>query len=601
MFKTSGRILRECPPKLYLDAVRRQGIHYASLGSIPPEVREILVTREDPKFYSHKGILPKSMFRAFRRGLHSDVPMAGASTITQQLMKNLYLSCDRSVLRKLKDIVLALLVENRSMLTKDEILELYFNCVRYGPDIYGIADAAEYYFGKTADKLTCNQAVILATAAISPYWRRPIEDPIAFTKHRNDSLYELVGFRAMGPGTAQMLAHVYNPLIGLDPELRRMKDIFGVNDEPKTADGLVSYARSMTGSPYWKGAFGQTAVLGLLNHLRWDHPDEYTGAGFLEDLGKRVFDDAGLIKGYLWSSSTDAMPYHDRNHDWTGAMFYENAAEKGCMDSFDGENGRLLYTAAPDGKAGHVGIYSSEGLVYHAKDRASGVVCEPFAAEEWDLWSGIPAYESALPADPEIPGRKRGYRNIPADIDDLGRSHLVSYTALSPNCSDRRGRPVTRITPHYAAGDPTVEVLGRIFADGSREASANYGIGSDGRIGMFVEESRRSWASGDPDNDERAVTIECANQMDGSLTDECWDSLVALCADICIRNGIRDCSYTGDTDGVLTMHRWFADTECPGPWLSEQFERLSREVNSKINTGTGEGADRDSHITPCMI
>jgi hypothetical protein len=79
--------------------------------------------------------------------------------------------------------------------------------------------------------------------------------------------------------------------------------------------------------------------------------------------------------------------------------------------------------------------------------------------------------------------------------------------------------------------------------------------------------------------------------MDGSLTDECWDSLVALCADICIRNGIRDCSYTGDTDGVLTMHRWFADTECPGPWLSGQFDRLSREVNSKINTGTGEGAD----------
>ena len=130
------------------------------------------------------------MFRAFRRSLHSDVPMAGASTITQQLMKNLYLSCDRSVLRKLEDIVLALLVENRSMLTKDEILELYFNCVRYGTDVYGIADAAEYYFGKAADKLTCNQAVILANAAISPYWWRPIEDPIAFTKHRNDSLYE---------------------------------------------------------------------------------------------------------------------------------------------------------------------------------------------------------------------------------------------------------------------------------------------------------------------------------------------------------------------------------------------------------------------------
>jgi hypothetical protein len=495
------------------------------------------------------------------------------------------------VVRKIREAALAIRVEYSSMLTKDEILELYLNCVRYGPDVYGLADAAEYYFGKTADALTRNQAVILATAAISPYWRRPIEDPIAFTKHRNDSLYELVGFRAMGPGAAQILAHVYNPLIGLDPELRRMKDIFGVSDEPKTADGLVSYAGAMTGSPYWKGAFGQTAVLGLLNHLRWDHPDEYTGTGFLEDLGKRVFDDAGLIKGYLWSSSTDALPWHDRDHDWTGAMLYENAAEKGGMDSFDGENGRLLYTAAADGKVEHVGIYSSEGLVYHAKDRASGVVCEPFVAEEWDLWSDIPAYERALPADPEIPGGKRGYRNIPADINDLGKSPLATYTALSPNCSERHGRPVTRITPHYAAGNPTVEMMGRIFADGSREASANYGIESDGRIGMFVEESRRSWASGDPDNDERAVTIECANRQDGSLTDECWDSLVALCADICIRNGISDCSYTGDTDGVLTMHRWFADTECPGPWLSGQFDRLSREVNSKISALKAGDAD----------
>ena len=73
MFKTAGRILRECPPKLYLDAVRGQGIHYASLGSIPPEVREILVTREDPRFYSHKGILPKSMFRAFRYTRGSEI------------------------------------------------------------------------------------------------------------------------------------------------------------------------------------------------------------------------------------------------------------------------------------------------------------------------------------------------------------------------------------------------------------------------------------------------------------------------------------------------------------------------------------------------
>lgn len=85
----------------------------------------------------------------------------------------------------------------------------------------------------------------------------------------------------------------------------------------KTPDGLVRFARSMTGSPYWKGAFGQTAVLGLLNHLRWDWPDEYESTDYLEDLGKRVFDDAGLVKGYLWSASADSAPLHDRERDWT--------------------------------------------------------------------------------------------------------------------------------------------------------------------------------------------------------------------------------------------------------------------------------------------
>ena len=82
-------MLRKCPPKAYLEAVRRQGSHYAPLESIPPEVREIFVTREDPKFYRHKGVLPKQILRAFKYGIRKHVTMPGGSTITQQLMKNL--------------------------------------------------------------------------------------------------------------------------------------------------------------------------------------------------------------------------------------------------------------------------------------------------------------------------------------------------------------------------------------------------------------------------------------------------------------------------------------------------------------------------------
>lgn len=167
----------------------------------------------------------------------------------------------------------------------------------------------------------------------------------------------------------------------------------------------------------------------------------------------------------------------------------------------------------------------------------------------------------------------------------MSNSPLVCYTALSPNHSGRRSQPITKITPHYMAGNCSIEVCGQIFAPTSRQASSNYGIGSDGRVGMYVEEKNRAWTSGSGWNDNRAVTIECANLADGSLTQACWGSLVELCADICRRNGIEDCSYTGNADGVLTMHCWFQSTDCPGPWLSKQFARLSREVNARLAGG----------------
>lgn len=165
----------------------------------------------------------------------------------------------------------------------------------------------------------------------------------------------------------------------------------------------------------------------------------------------------------------------------------------------------------------------------------------------------------------------------------MSNSPLVSYTKLSPNYSTGRNHKIDRITPHYVGGNCSVETLGEIFAPTARRASSNYGIGSDGRIGMYVEERNRAWTSGSSYNDNRAVTIECANLSDGSLTDACWKSLVNLCVDICRRNGITNLNYTGDDNGNITMHKWYQDTDCPGPWLSKQFTRLAREVNAKLD------------------
>ena len=165
----------------------------------------------------------------------------------------------------------------------------------------------------------------------------------------------------------------------------------------------------------------------------------------------------------------------------------------------------------------------------------------------------------------------------------MSNSPLVVYTLLSPNYSQGRNHKIDRITPHYVAGNATIEALGELFARPSRRASSNYGIGSDGRIGMYVEEKNRPWTSGSSYNDNRAVTIECSNLSDGSLTDSCWKSLVALCVDICQRNNIPKLNYTGDDSGNLTMHKWYQPTDCPGPWLSKQFGRLASEVNEALS------------------
>ena len=97
----------------------------------------------------------------------------------------------------------------------------------------------------------------------------------------------------------------------------------------------------------------------------------------------------------------------------------------------------------------------------------------------------------------------------------MSNSSLVSYTKLSPNCSKPRNHKIDTITIHHMAGNLSVETCGNVFATTSRKASSNYGIGSDGRVGLYVEEVNRAWTSGNRANDNRAITIEVANDDAG--------------------------------------------------------------------------------------
>ena len=166
----------------------------------------------------------------------------------------------------------------------------------------------------------------------------------------------------------------------------------------------------------------------------------------------------------------------------------------------------------------------------------------------------------------------------------MSNSPLVQYTKLSPNYNPRNNK-IKKITIHHMAGVLSVETCGNIFANPSRQASSNYAIGSDGRIAMYVEEKNRSWCSSSPVNDHQAITIEVANCEYGGqwrVSDYVLSRLIELCVDICKRNGIEKLNYTGDTSGNLTMHKWFADTSCPGPYLSSKFPYIAEEVNKRL-------------------
>lgn len=182
-----------------------------------------------------------------------------------------------------------------------------------------------------------------------------------------------------------------------------------------------------------------------------------------------------------------------------------------------------------------------------------------------------------------------GYTNSP----------LVSYTKLSPNHSGQRTHAIDRITPHCVVGQCSVETLGNIFAPTSKQASCNYGIGADGRVGMYVEEKNRSWCSSSYANDQRAITIECASDTAApyAFKDVVYNKLIELCVDICKRNGKTKLLWLGDKDKtlaynpaanemVLTVHRWFANKSCPGDWMYQRMGDLAAKVTAKLGGAT---------------
>ncbi|MDU2202158.1 MAG: peptidoglycan recognition family protein, partial [Anaerococcus hydrogenalis] len=167
----------------------------------------------------------------------------------------------------------------------------------------------------------------------------------------------------------------------------------------------------------------------------------------------------------------------------------------------------------------------------------------------------------------------------------MTNSKLIDDIILSPNHSGLRNQKISKIAIHHAAGIIKGRDLAKIFLPRQRQASANYNLGSDGVIILGVDERNRAWTTSSPWCDNRAITIEVGNSTRGpnwEISDFVLDRLIDLVTDICRRNNIYPCTYTGGKEGVLQKHEWYASTNCPGPYLGKKFSYIANEVNRRL-------------------
>lgn len=181
----------------------------------------------------------------------------------------------------------------------------------------------------------------------------------------------------------------------------------------------------------------------------------------------------------------------------------------------------------------------------------------------------------------------------------MTNSPLVTYTQISPNRNSPRNHAIDTITLHCTAGGSTLQGIGTEFDGKHGEKSANYCVDKTGKIGLYVPESDRSWASSNRENDNRAITIELMSEATPPyrITEACAKACVGLLVDICTRNGIprllweNNRSLVGKIDQQnMTLHRWFTSTDCPGEYIISIIPNIVREVNARLNPQPDESS-----------
>ncbi len=159
-------IIKDNPQRPIL--VGLANVNYTPMDKISPYLQKCLLTTEDPSFFKHKGFVTEAFKQSIIQNIKTKKFSRGASTISMQLVKNVFLTREKTLSRKLEEILLVYILENNRIVSKQRMLEVYFNIIEWGPDVYGIGEASRFYFQKAPIDLNFNECLFLATIVPSP-------------------------------------------------------------------------------------------------------------------------------------------------------------------------------------------------------------------------------------------------------------------------------------------------------------------------------------------------------------------------------------------------------------------------------------------------
>jgi hypothetical protein len=142
--------------------------NFTPLAQVSPYLQKSVLTSEDPSFFSHRGFINEAFKQSILKNIRTKKFSRGASTLSMQLVKNVFLTREKTVSRKLEEILLVYILENNRIASKERMLEVYFNIIEWGPNVYGIGEAAQFYFQKKPTDLTLQECLFLATIIPKP-------------------------------------------------------------------------------------------------------------------------------------------------------------------------------------------------------------------------------------------------------------------------------------------------------------------------------------------------------------------------------------------------------------------------------------------------